>query len=491
MKDQTNWINHVQLEDIKMFLSCNDKEINYTSEILYASALSLLENGDYDFIPESILNYLIFNDCSNLNPKEREAENTELEKELLKNHNEVIKNFNYVREIPFDEIELFLSANDVTVPYDTDLAYKLASDIIRENKYVFMQDALIPWQNILMLGKYDTNIRDVVNINYISNLSVDLLYRILSLIDPRSIILLIESNKSLLSNVKNNEFRKLLHDKIGGEKLSINQLCFYAKCYNLRKHINLDRYDSFYIITKKIIYNININSGKIYRNDNKLNIVQIYKRPIYEHSNKITNLFLNDRGLCCDADNAIEETLLYNFMNLYSEKHLTGFSPKLLALDFKGVNYTWSYLLNNFENVGNRNIIQHSLRCKLDINGDVFSGHKILSNVVQITDCYALLSNGEVYNLLTKDKVRELCNIKQICDYPNYNIIALNEKGEVYEYSSSNKECKKVFNNEKVEFIEIFTNISGIILALTENAILYYKNYHMKESKTYDLNCVS
>ena len=287
--------------DIKQFLMFNEINVPDDKDIAYTVASDLIESGNYTYIPENILKY-IEQQCS-----------------VNENVNFNVKESKYLsmKDIEFDEIELFLSANDMTIPNDLDLAYKLTATMIKKKQFSFIQDSLLAWQNMLVLGEYDENSKDIVNINYLTNLRDELLYLIFDYLDPRSIILFCETGKCALKQCRKLSFRKLLTDKIGNcDKLSNNQLFFYAKSYVLRRYIFESYSDGLSITKDDYIYGLLNNNWILIQNDHNI------KQYFLSLHNLSRLTLLTNKGDILEKnkfDNKLSKrTDIYNICNLYN-----------------------------------------------------------------------------------------------------------------------------------------------------------------------------
>jgi len=459
--------------DIKQFLMFNGMEVHDDKDITYTLALDIIENGDYEYIPDSILKYI---------EQRTELSKNDQNKEHFKENNNKIS----IRDIDFDEIELFLSANDMTIPNDLDLAYKLTADMIKKNKYSFIQDALLSWQNMLVLGTYDENTKDIINVNYLTNLRDELLYVILEYLDPRSIILFCETGKTSLKHCTKSSFRKLLTDKIGNcDKLSNNKLFFYAKSYVLNKQIFSSYSDGLNIITKDYIYKSFGGIWNIIKNDNNI------KQYFLSFNKNSTMTLLTNNGDILERNKYDNELSKYteinnicNLFNVYDHQNVRHFH----ALDYSGNNYEWDFKKSEFFHRNEKNIIQQNKYFKLDINGELFyhnNGKKAkINNVIQISNYYALIGNGDVYDLKNCgiNKIDKLSNIKRI-DSCGDKLAVLTNTGTVFIY----KDSKQLF--EKYYVIEIQFGVDGLLYALTNDNKILWTAYN--DDGMFDLNTLT
>lgn len=188
-----------------------------------------------------------------------------------------------ITTIPFDDIELFLSANDCTVPSDLNLAYDVAFEIMEKNEYSFIPNNLNEWLIAFNLSKTNKKLKmynehdiilysinelcdlaellntdnldknHLINIlnylNKVKNLNIsscpnDILLYMLKFMDLRSTISLCETCKSIIAISKDHDFKNLLISKFVNNNFNMSnftmkQILFCAKSCPVRNKMSI------------------------------------------------------------------------------------------------------------------------------------------------------------------------------------------------------------------------------------------------------------
>lgn len=439
-----------------------------------------------------------------------------------------------IHSIPFEDIELFLSANDKTVPQNINEAYDMTLNIIEKNEYFFISDNLNEWLLAFNVQKSNTKIKTynktdilsypinelcnlaellktdnldqnhLINIlNYlnkindvhITTLPNDILLYIMKFTDLRSTMLFCETCKSIIKISKNISFKHFLVSKINNNldmsKFTMKEILFCAKSLTAVTRNKMSIVDNIlYIIDLSIIHEIDL-----YFNNSKT----------YSHNG--VNKMIKYRGKCrpglqwwSNSSVSTPKNLIIQLMNngtIFIKDTLTKKEERFGHLD-NIVNIS-TKMEERFDQINNHKYNQHYIETSylttnkgiiyqikdFDIEKtDKISTTSIYNNIIgtisesaaAIATVYTLLTNGtvDIYDGKSSNKIPKINNIIRILLYKNVSkvkLIMLTELGEIYYYAHNCFTYKEVrLNNIKI--IEIIFH-GHKIYALDDNNVIW------------------
>lgn len=373
-----------------------------------------------------------------------------------------------ILEVNYNDIESFLVGNNIIVPEKRDFAYVAVLYHLYSQTYKFIPSSLTDVVE-------EIGCKSIVKINYQSTvqqrLNSDIMLQLCHYLDPYSIVSLCETCKTALSLVQNKDFWNLLipllvNNKFDINKLNKNEQLFYAKTYyGKRKSLSIVD-DKVYIIDDSACHLVNPSSDCPYISSRNKSISHIIKCG-YDYYNMV------DGNIHIHWDN---EGLLQTKFDV-SEKitipigNISEYQNKCLYSDYRGNRHFFDNgKLKKIRDV--RNLLQIEEELFLNHNRQLFvSGQVILNNVNQITNRYALTTNGTIYEInegLVAELNINLKNIKQISSSREKELFILLTNGLLYYYR--NNELIKDDNLEDI--VEILTKDNKLYVLTVRELII-------------------
>jgi len=425
-----------------------------------------------------------------------------------------------IKSVPFEDIELFLSANDKTIPHIIDLAYDMTLNMLENSKYSFIPDSLTEWliasnfskMNVELkiynehdIMSYSTNelcdLSELLNtdnlnkdhliniLNYlgkISNINIrslpeDVLFYIMQFMDLRSIIMFCETCKSIIKISNNLTFRnflltKFVNNNVNMSKFTMKQILACSKLFPTRKKMTILN-EKLYLIDFFIIHEINISgkSIKSYSHDGVNKIIQ------YNQAYKFGDQWWKKRITQSLIQLKIDGTIWIKDMLSKKEEKIKHFTENIADISTEIIKTNYFGTKEIFCLVTINNITYKMINddlVKFEINES-----QIYNNIIYTTDLsfhiqYCLLSDGtvNVYDnrLYKTDKISQIDNAIQIVLCPTkFKLVILTGSGEIY-YCVENNNLKKEERLTNI-IIEITINRNKLC-ALDKNNVIHIIN---------------
>lgn len=310
------------------------------------------------------------------------------------------------------------------------------------------------------------------------DLSTDVLLYSCHFFDSCSIVMLLETCKTMLNLCKGKEFEQIMRNKpyrLNIGDFTLNELLLYAKSYQNKP--KMDIVNNYLIITtEKSIHHIYI--GNYHHNKyNYSNTVQTMKA-----NEEINRILSEEISYCrvCDAHIALntdgsvrlgsilrnvrnkhlcEKIIHVESNNIFVDRNGNCFKVKqkdrqmAATLTNIGIEINMTIIKSNTENSFNRKVIGKNIVQKigcltLDNNGQLYNYNLPvdLENVIQITDNnFVLTGDGQIFKINDSGDLRKmninLGKIKQICSHnTKIQLVILTEDGLVYYFGKELKQ---------------------------------------------------
>lgn len=455
-----------------------------------------------------------------------------------------------IYDILFDEIELFLSGNDISLSNDIYKVYDDALKLIKSGKAEYYPDSVIQWMIAYNLVQLNVDI-PIYKESYVLSLStselnklaksltlkttnVDVILQILfylhkleedvninpgilSVLNPDTIIALLrtmdidsignmcKSSKQIKDVCESTIGRQTIISKLPYDTLDISnyktkELLFYAKIATMKKTINVN-YNRAYIYKNKSLYLFSSDQNIVSKYIDKDNINQIIiLDPI------MNVLILTNDGKLIHKN--LNTNFEYEFFITDKVAGIFQFTPYSVSIITATGNYfTWSGKINMppTKSIGLREVVQRANKLYLTSKGDVyveFTKHefekevkntsivgnfsesiastssvyqkiKNLNNIIQITEYYALSSNGNVYFINPYDY-----SIQQYPNLNNVTYIVTNDEFSMFNSSPTDK--IKSFIGECLDINGNVYNIESVVT--NKIKMKFYEKIHLESN---------
>lgn len=442
-----------------------------------------------------------------------------------------------ITAISFDDIELFLSGNGISVIHNKE--YEIAYDLIIENNCNFYPDSIMEWKiahhlikerciipmykqsyvqsmnavGLISLSKLlrtsNTDVNHLINIliylckldreqNNIEFLPNELFISIIKYLNIEDMIYMSETSKKFKSVCYSKECKNFIIDKpdtLNIFDFTLRELSYYLKVipYKTKLSSPMVGYRCLLLKNKQLFY---------YNHDlvefEKLNIKHNINQAVLQSPQFV--IFLTDGGKLYSYD--IKTNIEYEFI-LIDKVICISLSETVKIITASGICYEWTSgklvkLKSKLIQVNNKYYLSETNEVYSIINNNYV---KIMSDIIQITNDGYMLSASSIIYAKNSD-IKLFCNIyksdrsiKQIVSvYRSViadRIIVLEENGDVYVLT-----INKFLNNERIDKVSDIVkikNLSNIIeiaiissdtyAALEEHAFHICNNNNIK---TYD-----